>query len=162
MNFQRVDKNSTIRITAIFTDGTGARLTGLTPTLRVSRDSDGNYQDKDDSTFGATPDDWTMTERNATHSPGEYYLNWVVPDAFDTYTIRADGGSTAKPRYHDGRIAGDITADAVAGNKLIHEISDQNLGRLTVYDKDGTTIIGRLTPTLDDDDNPTQRELTPE
>lgn len=153
-----VDKNSTHRIVAFFVNASGAGLTGLSPTLRIRRDSDGTYWDKDDDSFNAAPDDGTMTETDSTYAAGWYHYEFSVPNTFEEYSVQADGGASAANRYQAGRMIACVKADSVVGNKSEQAVAT---GVVTVYASDASTAMHTMTPSVDDADDPTKNILTP-
>ncbi len=159
----RVEKGTTERIVATFVDSAGALLGGLTVTVRVQRASDGHFLNGDGTWTAAPATEHVAAKIDATNRPGEYAFLFSMPDTTDEYDIRFDGGTTAANRYQFGSIKavadaeGDLhVAKAVLANKQKQDIAT---GVVTVMDDDGVTPLLTLTPTVDDEDNPTKNIL---
>ena len=160
----RVQKGTTETVRATFVDSSGSLKTGLTVTVRIQRASDDKYL-KNDGTWTASPStEYTATEIDSTNRPGEYAFDFNLPDALDAYSIRFDAGSAAANRYQFGEMKavsdaeGDLhTAKAVLANRQEQVIST---GVVIVMDDDGVTPLLSLTPSVDDEQNPTKNILS--
>lgn len=161
----RVKKGTARRLAAVFVDAAGAPKTGLTPTVRVVRVSDGKYL-ADDATWTATPAaEYLAAEWSAAYNPGAYYFDFTLPDALDSYLVRFDGGAAAANRYVYAWVEAVAVADgdlhrakAALVNKQSQDIAT---GVVTVFDDDGVTPLVTLTPSVDDPESATENILTP-
>ncbi len=165
MNTAFATKGLTHRIVAILVDTAGSPTAGLSASLRIQRQSDGQYL-QSDNTWDASPsDDPALTQTDNTNLPGVYHFDFALPDAVDRYTVRVDGSASAHPRYLFGRLIATVDRDgdlklarAMLANQQQQAIAT---GVVTVMDDDGTTPLITLTPTVDDTANPTLNILTP-
>jgi len=165
MNAVFATKGTTHRIVAILGDNSGTPTAGLTATLRIRRQSDGLYLQNDGTWAEGPTTDPTLSETDSTDLPGVYHFDFVLPDTLDQYTIRADGSTTAHPRFLFGLLTTVVDSDgdlklarAVLANKQQQAIAN---GVVTVMDDDGVTPLLTLTPSVDDAANPTLNILTP-
>lgn len=161
---QRSKKGTTERIVATFVDAAGALKTGLSVGVRVRRSSDGYFLNDDDSWTASPGTEYSATEVDATNAPGVYSFAFSLPDALDEYDLRFDGSSAAANRYQFGTLRavaegdGDLhVVKAVIANTQQQAIAT---GVVTVMDDDGVTPLLTLTPSVDDEMNPTKNVLT--
>lgn len=162
----------TVPIEAVFIDSGGALKTGLTPTVRVRRTSDSKFL-KNDATWTASPStEYTMSAVDGTNLPGLYRFALAIPltDAVGTeYQVRCDGTSTAANRYQhltiktESNTLSDLARIyAAAAGKQVQELNGANKGRITFYDRDGSTVLFYLVVTEDLESSPATRTFTPE
>lgn len=162
----------TVPLEAIYVDDSGALKTGLTPTVRVLRSSDSKFL-KNDGTWTVSPStEYTMSAMDATNLAGRYLYSFVIPstDAAGTiYYIRLDGTSSAANRYQHMTIqTASGTLDdmgkilAAACGKQVQELNGANKGRITFYDRDGSTVLFRLVVTEDLESSPATRTFEEE
>jgi len=152
---------ATETLTVTFTDTAGALKTGLSPTLTIrciGGTNDTKYLQADAS-WGASKADLSMTEVDATNSPGDYEYDFALPsDEYDgvSYYIVADGTASASPRYATAEV--EATSDdiddlqyviAVAKNKMTLDVDPESAtyGRVTIYESDGTTVLRQFDST---------------
>jgi len=162
---ERVKVSTTLRIYASFVDSANAPLTGLTPTVRVMRESDNKFL-KSDATWITPPGtEYTATALDATNMPGDYYFDFALPSGVDQYLVRFDGGATAANRYQRSVLRAvklnetDVhKMKAVLCNKSIQTIAT---GVVAVKDDDASTTLLTLTPSNDSVDAATQNIITP-
>ena len=161
----RVKKGTTHRLVATFVDTAGDLKDGLAVTVRAMRAGDNKFL-KNDGTWTSTPStEYTATEWDGTNMPGVYTFDFSIPDAIDQYIVRFDGGAGAANRYQYAWVEAvkldeaDLhKAKAALVNKQKQTISD---GVVTVYDDDGSTELVTLTPSVDDEESPTENILMP-
>jgi hypothetical protein len=159
----RVEKGTVERVLAVFVDSAGALLTGLTVAVRVQRSSDGKYLESDDKWSAVPATEHTAAQVDATNRPGEYIFSFSLPDVPETYEVRFDGGSSAANRYQFGAIkaVADAEGDLHAAKAVLANRQEQDIatGVVTVMDDDDVTPLLTLTPTVDDEENPTKNIL---
>ncbi len=159
MASERVLKGSVTRIAVTFVDAAGDGLPGLTTTIRIY-DRDADEYLKDDGTWvsGApVGNEYALTETDATDLPGVYHFDFTLRNTLTHYDVRADGGTSAANRYHDGEIVA-VSSDetelhvtyAMVANEREHTIST---GVDVIKDNDGMTTLRTMTPVDNGDDS---------
>lgn len=164
IDVRKAKKNTTTRIVAAYFTTLGAPKTGGSVSVRVVRAGDGKYLQSDGSWAASPLDDPAATEWSSTNSPGIYYFDFQLPDAFDFYVITFDMSSGTSTRFQYTSLEA-VAADeadlrkaaAILGNRQEQDIAT---GIVTVMDDDGETPLLSLTPSVDDVDSPTKNILT--
>jgi hypothetical protein len=133
----------------------GARKTGLTPTLRIVRMADKYMYDWNDGTFknsGWTTLNGNGTEHDATNNPGAYYWeigSGSVVDVFTSAFVDGEYGfevsegtlpyqASAAYWIRKRRVVSLLAAQLVHNDKVLAEGSGNNY---TVYEDDGSSEL---------------------
>lgn len=141
-----IRKNTTLRLKWTFVTGAGAGATGLTPVVRIKRQSDGFFLKSDGTWVTPVAAEYTMTAVDATNLPGQYYFDWAVPNTDESYSIRLDGTSGAANRYVDAYVktgTPDITSNATHLNNgdLSTNAAEVTLLSLKVRNHSGDAVL---------------------
>lgn len=113
-----------------FVDGDGNGLTGLTPTIRLRRESDTYHWNG--TTFVSGVQTLTMTETDSTNYPGDYHYNFSG-SSFCEILITSDGGATAANRLQEGSIICGATAAGTIPSVVIVPPASPSLCAVVVF-----------------------------
>lgn len=123
MNTTRIQSNTSDRVWFTLVDSDNVAVTGLTGVqldmLTITRLSDGKYYNGVDN-WEASKTDLTVTEKDATNSPGLYFYDTPLL-AEDTYYVRVDTSDAENDPLETEIIAGDYVDNIIDINTVTYE-----------------------------------------
>lgn len=134
----------TERITVFAADG-GSKITGVSWTLKITRNDTGEYWNG--SSFTAGVDTVSMTEVDSVNRPGEYFYDFTPPgNGYVCSIIAETNNAFVAQKIHVGTIAVGygMPRDVELARKYIRNrtvLSAATSGTYTVYEDDETTTF---------------------